>query len=70
MNIKEASAEFIAMHKPSRIDVNAIKKEFGSLVGYMEHRSQPLGDPGEVYIEIPGCDSITGLPIIVMWDED
>ena len=70
MSIKEAAQEFIAAHKPSRIDVDHITTGFGSVEGYLHAEGQTTGDCGERYVEIRSFDSITGNPIIINWYEE
>ena len=70
MSIKEAAQEFIAAHKPSRIDVDHIATGFGSVEGYLDTEGQTTGDCGERYVEIRSFDSITGNPIIIDWYEE
>ena len=70
MSIKEAAQEFIAAHKPSRIDVDHITTGFGSVEGYLDTEGQNTGDCGGRYVEIRSFDSITGTPIIIDWYEE
>ena len=70
MSIKKAAQEFIAAHKPSRIDVEHINTGFGSVEGYLDTEGQTTGDCGGRYIEIGGHDSKSGNPIIVSWYEE
>ena len=70
MNIKEAAQEFIAAHKPSRIDVGHINTGFGSVEGYLDTEGQTTGDCGGRYVEIDGFDAKSGNPIIIDWYEE
>jgi hypothetical protein len=70
MSIKEAAREFIAAHKPSRIDVDHIKTGFGSVEGYLDAEGQTTGDCGGRYVEIDGFDAKHGNPIIIDWYEE
>ena len=60
-----AELEFIAHHKPSKIDVGYIVKGYGSVISYMESVAADEGD--SFYLEIPGRDTASGNPYMVEW---
>ena len=70
MDINEAVKEFVQAHKPSRIDVDHITTEFGSIEGYLDSEGASTGDCGARYVEIVGFDAKSGNPIIIDWYEE
>ena len=70
MSIKQAAKEFVQAHKPSRIDVDHITTEFGSIEGYLDSEGASTGDCGGRYVEIVGFDAKSGNPIIIDWYEE
>jgi len=70
MNIKEATAAFIAAHKPTRIDVDFIEFGYGSVERYLEQEGSLTGDDcGERYIEISEFDTVSGTTELIEWHD-
>ena len=70
MDINEAVKEFVQAHKPSRIDVDHITTEFGSIEGYLDAEGESTGDCGGRYVEVDSFDAKSGNPVEINWYEE
>tara|TARA_R110001592_G_scaffold182276_3_gene425422 strand:+ start:270 stop:488 length:219 start_codon:yes stop_codon:yes gene_type:complete len=72
MDIKEAAKAFINCHKPSKIDVNYICQNYGSIECYVNFLSNQIEEykPFDMYLEISGSDTLSGNPVIIEWEVD
>lgn len=69
MTIEEAAKEFVEKHKPDRIDVDYINRQFGSVKNYLEQEGQydPYLVSANTYVEIRGFYTKSGNPEIIDW---
>ena len=72
MNIKKASEVFINCHKPSKIDIDYICQNYGSIECYVNFISNQIEEykPFRMYLEISGSDTLSGNPVIIEWEID
>jgi len=68
MNIEEAAIAFVEAHKPSKINVDWIERDYGSVAKYLEMENpNGVGDSGSQYMEISKFDSLSGHTEIIEW---
>lgn len=69
MNIKEAAQAFINCHKPTKIDVDYICQNYGSVEFFIELHGDFI-ESNEMYLEVRGLDTLSGNPVIIEWEVD
>ena len=70
LDINDAANNFVQLHDPAKIDLDYMKKEYGTIANYLDFAGSSLDDQGSRYIEIDSHDSLIGTPQIIEWCED
>ena len=65
LDINDAANNFVQLHDPAKIDLDYIKKEYGTVANYLDFAGSSLGDEGSRHIEIDSHDSLIGTPQII-----